>query len=74
MTFTEDELAGMINMDKSSMIQAQKEDPILKEVRSWVEKKQKPTSRELKGAQELLISYAQGYEHLCLINDLLYDK
>ena len=51
---------------------AQKEDPIVAEVRTWVLEKRKPENKELKGKEEELKAYAQVVEALELKDDILY--
>ena len=41
------------------VIRAQKEDPVVAEVRSWIQEKRKPDKDELKGKEEELKHYAQ---------------
>ena len=52
--------------------EAQQEDPILKDVRFWVQRNQKPTKQELEGKPLILKHYAQVFELLSLQNDVLY--
>ena len=54
------------------VIRAQKEDPVVAEVRSWVQEKRKPDKDELKGKEEELKHYAQVVDALELKDDILY--
>ena len=73
-SFTDSELAENLDMSTAAMIKAQDEDPILSEVKQWLKDGKKPDKEQLKGAPELLLAYSQGFEHLLLAGDLLYDK
>ena len=46
-------------LTKENLVQAQKEDPILQEVRGWVERDIHPEKQELAGKDEDLRTYAQ---------------
>ena len=71
-----DEIATMTQvgaaLSRENLILKQKEDPILNEVRKWVQSATKPTKDELRGAPEDLRAYAQRFELLTLDNDILY--
>ena len=54
------------------VIRAQKEDPVVAEVRTWVQEKRKPDKDELKGKEEELKHYAQVLDALEIKNDILY--
>ena len=54
------------------VIRAQKEDPIVAEVRSWVQEKRQPDKEELKGKEEELKHYAQVADALEIQDDILY--
>ena len=51
---------------------AQKEDPIVAEVRSWVQQNKKPDKEELKGKDEELKHYSQILDALEIRDDILY--
>ena len=61
-------------LSREELIKAQKEDPVLQEVRKWVENQTKPDKKELKGKDEDLKIYRQVYEALEIEEDLLYYK
>ena len=54
------------------VIRAQKEDPVIAEVRTWVQEKKKPDKDELKGKEEDLKHFAQVVDALEIKNDILY--
>ena len=54
------------------VIRAQKEDPVVAEVRSWIQEKRKPDKDELKGKEEELKHYAQVLDALEIKDDILY--
>ena len=54
------------------VIAHQKEDPIVSEVRTWVQQKIKPDKEELKGKEEELKHYHQIADALEIKNDILY--
>ena len=54
------------------VIRAQKEDPIVAEVRTWVQEKRKPDKEELKGKEEELKAFAQVADALEIHQDILY--
>ena len=59
-------------LTKENLIQAQKEDPILQEVRGWVEHDIHPEKQELAGKDEDLRTYAQLRDTLTIHQDILY--
>ena len=58
--------------DLENIKEAQKEDPILREVREWCSRGQKPSKEELRGKPIMLKHYAQEFECLSLRDDVLY--
>ena len=52
------------------VIRAQKEDPVIAEVRTWVHEKKKPDKDELKGKEEDLKHFAQVVDALEIKNDI----
>ena len=76
----EEEEAGFIHrLDETNqhltipaIIQAQREDEVLCRVRRWVARNRGPTRKELEGGTEELRVYAQQFEVLKIIQDMLY--
>ena len=59
------------DLTKETLITEQKNDPVLSQVREWIEKDKKPTKKELDGEDEDLKSYLQILEALNIEDDLL---
>lgn len=59
------------DLTHETIVAEQKSDPIISQVRGWVENKQKPTKKDLAGEDEDLKSYLQIYEALSLEKDVL---
>ena len=60
------------DLSKEALAEKQKLDPVLSQVRGWVEAGAKPSKNSLKGQEEELKMYAQIFEALTIENDLLY--
>ena len=60
------------DVSPEQVIIAQKEDPIVAEVRSWIQQKKKPEKEELKGEDEELKHYSQVADALEIKDDILY--
>ena len=54
------------------VVRAQKEDPIVAEVRTWVQEKKQPDKEDLKGKEEELKAFAQIADALEIKDDILY--
>ena len=59
-------------LSREVLSEKQKQDPVLSQVRAWVEARTKPTKQELRGKDEDLKVFAQHFEKLIVENDLLY--
>ena len=62
------------DLSRESIAAAQKADPVLKKVRSWVESGRKPDKKEIKGEEEDVRIYHQLFESLEIQQDILYYK
>ena len=56
----------------SHVRRAQKEDPVVAEVRTWVQQKKKPSKEDLKGKDDELQHFAQIADALLIKDDILY--
>ena len=56
----------------SHVRRAPKEDPVVAEVRTWVQQKKKPSKEDLKGKDDELQHFAQIADALLIKDDILY--
>ena len=57
---------------KDNLVREQKDDEILKQVRTWIKKNKLPSKQEVKDHSEELKVYYQNFETLKLEKDVLY--
>lgn len=60
------------DLSREELIKMQEEDPVINEVRGWVQENRKPDRRELRGREEEIKVYHSHFESLVMENGLLY--
>ena len=61
-------------LTKEGILQCQEEDPILKEVKDWVRKEERPVSLQVIGAPKELLSLYKQFKRLLIEDDLLKKR
>ena len=61
-------------LTKEGILQCQEEDPILKEVKDWVRKEERPVSLQVIGAPKELVALYKQFKRLLIEDDLLKKR